>query len=427
MERKRLKILYLTNRVPYPPNKGDRIRTFHQIDRLALHHDVYCATFTETHADAQRVERLRRWCREVITVPFLKRPAAIRAVWTCLKGGTLTHGAYLHPDMTKQLARWNQRIGFDVVICFSSIMAPYVRGVAAQRKILDLCDVDSAKWNEYASQSRFPASRIYKIEATRLAAFEQAAVTAFNETIVITSRERRLIDADESNPRVHVVSNGVRALGRPTDATVAGPVVGFLGTMNYRPNIDAVCWFADRVWPKIRHTLPNAQFLIIGREPTRTVRQLAEREGIVVTGGVSETHSWIQKCRVVAVPLRVARGLPNKMLEAMAAGRPVVASSAAAACIDAEPNRHFHVADEPEDFADRTIRLLCENRACHEVAREALTWVRAHHDWEIVLDQFERVVFGEGTGANRVRRMDSAIAATTTGTYIKSANASVCP
>jgi len=236
-----------------------------------------------------------------------------------------------------------------------------------------------------------------------------------------------LIDADESNPRVHVVSNGVRTFARPTDATLAGPVVGFLGTMNYRPNVDAVCWFAERVWPKIRHTLPNAQFLIIGREPTRAVRQMAERDGIVVTGGVSETQTWIQKCRIIVAPLRVARGLPNKMLEAMAAGRPVVASSAAAACIDAEPNRHFHVADEPNDFADRAIQLLCENRACHDVAREALTWVRAHHDWEIVRDQFERVVFGDGTDANRVRRMDSTIAATTTGTYIKSANASVCP
>ena len=391
----RRKILYLTNRVPYPPDKGDRIRTFHQIDRLSLRHDVYCATFTESSADLARAERLRRWCRDVMTTPFSKGPALARAAATWLAGGTLSHGAYHHRGFADRLDAWRQRQTFDAVVCFSSIMAPYARQIPARRKILDLCDVDSAKWSDYAAQARFPMARIYQSEAVRLAAFETAASLTFDETIVITPRERRILDPDGANPRIHVISNGVRRVSHIVNPAVAGPVVGFLGTMNYRPNVDAACWFADRVWPTIRHTLPNAQFLIMGRAPTRAVRRLAAREGIVVSGAVADMQSWIDRCRIIVAPLRIARGLPNKILEAMAAGRPVVATTAAASCLEAEPGRHLLVADEADEFARCAVQLLIDNAACHEIGREALAWVRTHHNWQVVLNQFERLILGD--------------------------------
>lgn len=394
-ELKRRKILYLTNRVPYPPDKGDRIRTFHQIDRLALHHDVYCATFTESPADATRVNRLRRWCRDVLAIPWQKRTALLRAARSWLAGGTLTQGAYAHPIMARQIARWSERQRFDIVLSFSSIMAPYADLVPARRKILDLCDVDSEKWNDYARAARFPLSRVFASEGRRLAAFENDAIGRFDETLVITQRERRLIDAFETNPNVHVIANGVRRNDPVTDAAACGPVVGFLGTMNYRPNVDAVRWFADRIWPHVLNANPDAQFVIIGRSPTRTVRALSRRPGITVTGSVRDMPTHLDRCRIVVAPLRVARGLPNKMIEAMGAGRPVVATSPAADCLSAEPETHLLVGDSPEAFAMGVTRLLQSDSLCRRIASAALNWVTAHHDWETQLDALERVVLGE--------------------------------
>lgn len=393
-ESSRRKILYLTNRVPYPPDKGDRIRTFHQIDRLALHHDVYCATFTERPSDAARVHKLRRWCRDILAIPWNKRTATMRAARSWIGGGTLTHGAYEHPVMARQISRWAERQHFDVVVCFSSIMAPYAGLVSAKRKILDLCDVDSEKWNDYARSTRFPLSRVFASEARRLAKVENAAVDMFDETIVITQRERRLLDAFEQNPNLHVIGNGVRTCEPMIDAAACGPVVGFLGTMNYRPNVDAVRWFADRIWPLVRSRNDNGQFVIIGRSPTRAVRALGRRPGINVTGGVREMRTHLDRCRLVVAPLRVARGLPNKIIEAMAAGRPVVATSPAADCLAIQQEEHLLVGDSPEAFAMAVTRLLQSDGLCRRIAANAYDWLTAHHDWERTLDVFERVVLG---------------------------------
>ncbi|MCB9858115.1 MAG: TIGR03087 family PEP-CTERM/XrtA system glycosyltransferase [Phycisphaerales bacterium] len=393
-ELKRRKILYLTNRVPYPPDKGDRIRTFHQIDRLALRHDVYCATFTETASDAARVSKLRRWCRDVLAIPWQKRSAVIRAGAAWLRGGTLTHGAYANPILARQISRWAERQHFDIVVCFSSIMAPYADLVPAKRKILDLCDIDSEKWSDYARSARFPFSRLYGTEARRLATYEQRIQNDFDETIVITQRERRLIDAFQRDPNVHVISNGVNRVETVSDAAACGPVVGFLGTMNYKPNVDAVCWFANSVWPLIHAQNMDAQFVIIGRSPTRRVRRLGRRPGISVTGGVRDMRTHLDRCRLVVAPLRVARGLPNKMIEAMAAGRPVVATASAADCLNVEAQKQLLVGDTPEEFAASVARILQNDDLCRRLASEALEWVAANHDWDAELDIFERVVLG---------------------------------
>ncbi|HPF39426.1 MAG TPA: TIGR03087 family PEP-CTERM/XrtA system glycosyltransferase [Phycisphaerae bacterium] len=403
-ESKRRKILYLTNRAPYPPDKGDRIRTFHQIDRLALHSDIFCATFTESPSDSARVNKLRRWCRDVLAIPWQKNAARIRAATSWIRGGTLTHGAYWNPVMARQLCRWAERQSFDVVVCFSSIMAPYAALIPAKRRILDLCDVDSEKWNDYARSSRFPFSRIFASEGRRLATYEREALTRFDETIVITQRERRLLDAFEQNPRIHVVSNGVRRFENPTDAARCGPVVGFLGTMDYRPNVDAVRWFADHAWPLVQAKHNDAQFTIIGRSPTREVRRLGRRPGINVTGGVRDMRTHLERCRIVVTPLRVARGLPNKMIEAMAAGRPVVTTSAGADCLSAVPDTHLLVGDSPEAFAASVTQLLRDDGMCRRIADHAYRWVGAHHDWDTELDQFERIVLGDFAASPRSRR-----------------------
>ena len=305
--------------------------------------------------------------------------------------------------MARQIARWAERQSFDIVVCFSSIMAPYAELIPAKRKILDLCDVDSEKWNDYARSARFPLSRFYASEARRLATYEQDVQKDFDETIVITQRERRLIDAFDRDPNIHVVGNGVRRAETMSDAAACGPVIGFLGTMNYKPNIDAVCWFTNSVWPLVQARHKEAQFVIVGRSPTRSVRRLGRLPGVTVTGGVRDMRTHVDRCRLVVAPLRVARGLPNKMIEAMAAGRPVVATPAAADCLNVETEEQLLVGDTPASFAQCVSQILQSDELCRRLSLAANEWVVANHDWDTALDKFERIVLGDLSAASHGR------------------------
>ena len=389
----RRNILYLTNRLPYPPDKGDRIRTFHQIDRLALSNNVYCATFVEDERDEHRVRHLRRWCRGVIAIRWNRRRAKLKAGMSLLSGRTLTHGAFANSEMMIRIAKLSQKVSFDSVVCFSSIMAPFIDAVDGDpRRILDLCDVDSCKWADYAKASSWPKSWLYRIEARRLRQYEQKIVKAVDATTVITEGERTLLNADAKFD-VRVLPNGVHPASvglRP--AARCGPVVSFLGSMNYAPNVQAVRWFAREIWPQVRKASPQAQFLIVGRDPTRAVRQLDGREGIQVTGAVKDTLPYIDRSRVCVAPLKIARGLPNKILEAMTAGRPVVSTARAAACINGVHGQTLLVADDTTKFAAHICDLFNSDDAVDAFAEAGRQFVARHFDWQSILDEFEAIV-----------------------------------
>lgn len=398
----RRNILYLTNRLPYPPDKGDRIRTFHQIDRLALSHNVYCATFVENERDASRVRHLRRWCRGVIAVNWNRRWATVKAGMSLLGGRTLTQGAYSNVEMTDRITRLSQKVPLDAVVCFSSIMAPYLDAIdGSPRCILDLCDIDSGKWADYAQRAAWPKSWVYGVEARRLRKYEQKISRAADVTTVITQGEMQLLNpADDS--KVCVVPNGVHpaSVGLKL-ASHCGPVVSFLGSMNYAPNVQAVEWFAKQVWPVVHREHPQAQFLIVGRDPTRAVRRLDGRNGIQVTGGVKDTLPYIDRSRICVAPLQIARGLPNKILEAMAAGRPVVATPKAAACVNAEHGRHLLIGGDASEFARNVCDLLASDDMVSAFADAGRSFVSHHYDWQTILDEFEALVTGRDVAIKR--------------------------
>jgi polysaccharide biosynthesis protein PslH len=392
--KERKSILFITNRVPFPPDKGDRIRTFHEIDHLVKSHDVYCACFTHSRREAGSAVALKRWCKDVIAIPWRKTTAAIRAASGWMRGKALTESAYASHDMTRRLRRWSDQIDFDAVIAFSSMMAPYALEVPARRRILDLCDVDSEKWLDYARETRFPASALWRTEGMRVRQLERRCFDAFDATVVITERERQLLEPFADAEQVHVVSNGVRIdAGRIPVSTGCAAVIGFLGTMDYAPNVQGVCWFAKHVWPLVRKELPFARFMIIGRNPTRAVRKLASLPGVIVTGEVADARRYLARCRVVVAPLKIARGIPNKVLEAMAAKRPVVATSAVAATIEAEPEREIIVADDPIEMAEKVVGLSWHDGKCEKIGAAGQQFVMSRHRWEDSMRRFEEIVF----------------------------------
>ncbi len=394
--RERRNILFLANRLPFPPNKRDKIRTFREIDQLALSHNVYCACFVDAPDDPTHVRGFRRWCKDIIAIPWKRRTAALRAMHGRLVGRTLTESAYRDKAMSEAISRWTDRIPFDAVVSFSTIMASYALAVPARRHVLDMCDVDSAKWLDYAETARFPLSTVYRREGRRLRVFEQSYIERFDATTFITSRERRLLDPDETHDRLHVIPNGVTLSDRQSrPAADCGPIVGFLGSMDYRPNTEAVCWFVRRVWPAVRADAPNARMLIVGRNPTRRVRSLARTPGVSVTGTVKDTGRYLARCRVIVAPLRVARGMQNKVLEAMAARRPVVATSAVAAGLNVQPGHHIQVADDAMHFATEVIALLNRDDLCRDTGDAGYRCAAVHYCWPEAMQRFEQLILGD--------------------------------
>lgn len=392
---KRKNILFVSNRVPFPPDKGDKTRTFHQLDHLAHSHAVYCACFVDTPRDARHAETLRRWCVDVAAVPWSKKQGVLRAIKAWPSGAPLTTAVYQDPEMTAQLERWAKAAPFDAAVAFSSSVAPYVLAFPANRRVLDLCDVDSQKWLDYAHEEGLGTAAIYRREGRHLRTYELDCVKRFDATIVITDRERRILAPHGDNPALHVISNGVTLCGgRPAAASTVGPVIGFVGVMDYRPNEQGVCWFVREVWPRVRLEIPGARFVIVGRRPTRRVRRLANVAGVEVTGEVDDPRSHLAGFRVVAVPLQIARGLQNKVLEAMAMRRPVVATPAVASGLLARPGHSILAADSPENFGDKIIELCRFDGLCDKIGDAGYRCVSMFYSWPEALQRYERIVLG---------------------------------
>lgn len=415
-----MNVLYLTHRVPYPPDKGDKVRTFHHLRFLAERHRVWCACFVDDPADKMHFETLRRYCADLAFVPLNRALALRNGVLSVLSGGTVTEGHYRSTAMQAALGRWSKSVAFDAVLAFSSCMAPYALAVPAKRRVLDLCDVDSQKWLDYAARTAAPMRRLYGVEGRRLAEAECRWTEAFDAVTLVTEAEAQLLACAvrerriATDAKIHVVSNGVEvpdshSCGAPSDDS---QVVGFVGAMNYRPNVDAVCWFADQCWPHIHRQFPGAIFRIVGRAPTKAVRRLAGRDRIEVTGAVPDASAEVRKFAVSVAPLRLARGIQNKVLEAMAAAKPVVITPVAAASLGGQDGVHYHIADGGQNFTEAVARFLNSDRLRRQVGLAARELVLERYQWSDALAQLEAaltipVASNDAPSENLVERSQS--------------------
>ena len=392
-----MKILYIAHRVPYPPDKGDKLRAFRELEQLGRRHRVWCACFMDTAADRHYVDRLAQMCEDVAVVRLNRPHAALRGLSGLIRGKTLTEFFYRQRAFRAALRRWSNLINFEAVVAFSSSMAPYALQIPAARRILDLCDLDSEKWLAYARASGPVLGQLYRIEGRRLAAEERSWFEDFDATILISEAEASALPQPPPRRRLHIVGNGVTLpdLGhtcRPVPAN--RPTVGFVGVMDYRPNIDAVRWFVQRCWGRVRAAHPDAVFRIVGRSPTRGVRRLAATAGVKVIGGVDDCTGEVSGFHVSVAPMQIARGVQNKVLEAMAAAKPVVLSRRAAEGIAGRHGREFLIADTPEDTAATVSRLLGNPAERERLGWTARQFVAANHRWEDEMLKFESIVTG---------------------------------
>ncbi len=384
------RVLYVTHRVPFPPDRGDRIRTWNLLKFLAARADIDLACL----ADEPVTDTVRRQItcvtRRFAVVPHTGPRRYLSGMVSLLRGGSITEGMFRSRALTRILRTWNQDTLYDAALASSSGTAPFILppnvSVQGQRWV-DLIDVDSQKWMDYAAASRGPLSAVYRCEGRRLRTLETRLAERTDRLLVVTEAERSLFHSFCPQAPVQAVANGVDVeFFSPGCDRVQPRSCVFVGVMNYRPNVDAVCWFAEHVWPSVRQRWPDARFHIVGRSPAPDVSALNRRDGITVTGAVPDVRPWLHRAACVVVPLRIARGVQNKVLEAMACARPVVCSSAPLQGLAVEPGLHVLKADAPGDWQRAVGEIFEDENRAQELGLAASAWVQMHHRWDRCLE-----------------------------------------
>jgi len=360
-------LLFLAHRIPYPPNKGDKIRSWNILKHLAGRYRVRLGCLIDDPHDRQYVTELERHCAEVMAVPIDPFRQRIRALLKSRPGSPLSAAYFQTPELSDWVYETIRRRRIEQALVFSTPMMaslPPWHGYA-MRVVLDMVDVDSKKWREMAEKTAGPKRWIYWREARTLADFERKAAAGAAYTLLSSDVEAALFaaSAPELAGRIGAMGNGVdldyfspaHGFRRPYPAD--RPAIVFTGDMSYWPNIEAVAWFAREVLPMLARRNPRPIFVIVGARPAVSVLALAGTD-VLVTGRVDDVRPYLAHADAVVAPLLLARGVQNKVLEAMAMGRPVIATSAAEEGLDVRGDGAMLIADGREEFARHVDETL---------------------------------------------------------------------
>ncbi|MGA0060943.1 MAG: TIGR03087 family PEP-CTERM/XrtA system glycosyltransferase, partial [Planctomycetota bacterium] len=353
-------VVFLSQRVPHPPDRGDRISTSHLLRHFREEGcRIRIGCFAEDDRDERSADELRSFAAEVCCPriePGKRRLWSLRGLLT---GEPLTLPYFRHHELRCAIDRWMREDPPDLVFLYSSSMGQYVEAYPRPLRVMHFAELDSDKWAQYAAKSGLAGRFIYGREARELLKYEQRIARAFDTSLVVSDVERELFRKLIPDVDPIVIPNGVE-VGHFTsagDGMREPHTVVFTGVMDYEPNVDGVLWFAESCWPQLRAEFPDARFLVVGNRPTAAIQALDGRHGITVTGWVETTPPYFDRATVAIAPLRLARGLQNKVLEAMSMGLPVVATQKASQGLGQVPADTLSVADDPAAITSEVRRL----------------------------------------------------------------------
>ena len=380
-------LLLLIHRIPYPPNKGDKIRSYNLLKHLARDYRVHLATFVDDADDWQHVPTVEAMCASSHFAALNPLLARVRSLGALVRNRSLSLDYYQDAGMARWVEQTVAAHGIKRVMVFSSPMAQYVDHHRDARRVIDFCDVDSDKWRQYADKKTWPMSWLYRHEARQLLDYERRVARDYDASLFVSEPEAALFQelAPESIDRIGYFNNGVDTDYFTPHADYASPyaageqAIVFTGAMDYWPNVDAVQWFAAEALPILRARYPKLSFYIVGARPAPAVQELGKLPGVTVTGTVPDVRPYIAHARAAVAPLRIARGIQNKVLEAMAMATPTVVSPQALEGIRAEPGSELLLAEDGAAFADAVALLL--ERSDNAMGLAARARVENHYSW----------------------------------------------
>jgi sugar transferase (PEP-CTERM/EpsH1 system associated) len=378
-----MRVLMLTHRLPYAPNKGDRLRAYHMLHALRPEMDIHLLSLVHTSDELSHTSDLRHLTAGVTAVPVSRWSNALRALPALTTERPLTHTLLDAPGLARTAARLVEEVSPDAIFAYGSGMArlafePALRDLPL---VLDFVDVDSTKWRELGRVSAPPMRWVYTRESRTLGRFEAMAARRADAALVVNEREQAELLGLAPMACVRIVANGVdlESFTRLTPPSER-PRVVFCGVMDYAPNVNGALWMARTVWPFIKARRPDATMVIVGANPVADIRRLATDDpSIEVTGTVPSVQPFLWDAAVNVAPLHTARGVQNKVLEGVAAGLPCVMTSAVAHGVPHCVLPACRVADTPESFGSEVMALLSLSGAERQyvVARadlSSLTW-----------------------------------------------------
>lgn len=398
-----MRILFLVHRIPYPPNKGDKIRSYNLLQYLVKNHEVYLGSLIDEAADIQHTKSLQNMVKEFIFEAINPKLKKICCLTSLFQKRSISVCYFYSNKLQQSIDNLLERVEFDVLICFSSPMAEYYfrstykkRTTKSLIKIMDLIDVDSYKWAQYAERSSGLKRLVYRHEAHYLSQYEHRIAETFNHLLVVSEQEKNIFLQGLAATNLHAVTNGVDLYffnpDHPQRYQTRKPMLVFTGVMDYWPNIEGVFWFVERILPRIRAAFSNVTFYIVGSRPTTEIKNLERTEGIVVTGFVEDIRDYLAAASVCVVPLRIARGIQNKILEAMAMRKPVVTTLQAFEGIKAVPDEDIIAAESEENFAAAVIDLLRNPSHAQKIGERARLCVETYYSWENNLSILDKLL-----------------------------------
>jgi sugar transferase (PEP-CTERM/EpsH1 system associated) len=379
-------LLFLCHRIPFPPNKGDKIRSFNMLKALSEFYDIYLTCFVDDPFDWQYADKLDKYCQQKLLIKQNKTLSKIKGLQAFISGEAISVPYYY----SREMAKWTSDIitvhNIKQVFVYSSSMAQYVEGerYLSQNRIIDFVDVDSDKWNQYAEGKTGLARWIYKREWRKLQSLENKIAEKFQHSLFVSPQEANLFKLQVPQSvslKVSSMLNGVDTeffdpKNSDVEAMDENIDVVFTGAMDYWANVDAVIWFCHKVWPLIRAKHPNARFYVVGGNPSPQIKALDAKQGIKVTGRVVDVRPYILGAKVAVAPLQIARGLQNKVLEAMSMAKPVVVTSMAIEGIEGR-NENVRVSDDPQLFCDH----VCDYLELSQSAGQSRQWILDNLQW----------------------------------------------
>jgi sugar transferase (PEP-CTERM/EpsH1 system associated) len=399
-------ILFLAHRIPFPPDRGDKIRSHHIVKALAQIAPVHVACFAEGGSDWDQLGELAQIATSHCLVAR-RKPLALAGVEALLRGEPVSLAAFRDEAIERYVSETLATRPIRTIYVYSGQMGQYVPASFKGRVIVDLVDVDSAKFEAYAQRGAWPISLIHAREGRLLRAFEERMALRAERCLLVSEAEAHLFQSRLANParaKLAVLNNGIDVATYDPDAVTPepslkeanGPHLVFTGQMDYPPNIAAARRVIDYILPAIRQHHPYAQFHIVGRAPTRELLDFDWQDGVRVWGEVPDVKPFLAAADLVVVPLEIARGVQNKVLEAMAMARPIVLTSGAATGIGAGDGRHFAIEDSDEAMTARIHSLLANRGAGQTMGQAARQFAVDCRSWEAMLAGLARIVgFGE--------------------------------